>query len=44
MPPVAAIQELASTFPSVRFKLKFRYDPDAPWAVEDIFAFPPFGY
>lgn len=43
-PPVAAIQELANTFPSVRFKLKYRYRPDDPWIVEDIFAFPPFGY
>jgi len=43
-PPVAAMQELANTFPSVRFKLKYRYRPDDPWTVEDLFAFPPFGY
>ncbi len=43
-PPIAAMQELANTFPSVRFKLKYRYDPDGPWMVEDLFAFPPFGY
>lgn len=44
LPPVAAMQELANTFPSVRFKLKYRYNPNTPWAVEDLFAFPPFGY
>jgi hypothetical protein len=44
MPPVAAMQELANTFPSVRFKLKFRYGANEPWIVEDLFAFPPFGY
>lgn len=43
-PPVAAVQELANTFPSVRFKLKYRYDPEGPWSVEELFAFPPFGY
>jgi hypothetical protein len=43
-PPVAAMQELANTFPSVRFKLKYRYASDEPWIVEDLFAFPPFGY
>jgi hypothetical protein len=43
-PPVAAMQELANTFPSVRFKLKYRYDPEGPWMVADLFAFPPFGY
>jgi hypothetical protein len=44
LPPVAAMQELANTFPSVRFKLKYRYDSDESWIVEDLFAFPPFGY
>jgi hypothetical protein len=43
-PPIAAMQELANTFPSVRFKFKYRYRPEDPWIVEDIFAFPPFGY
>lgn len=43
-PPIAAMQELANTFPSVRFKLKYRYDSDDSWMVEDLFAFPPFGY
>lgn len=43
-PPIAAMQELANTFPSVRFKFKYRCQPDDPWNVEDIFAFPPFGY
>ena len=43
-PPVAAMQILANTFPSVRFKLKYRSQADTPWETEDIFAFPPFGY
>lgn len=43
-PPIAAMQELANTFPSVRFKLKYRYHTDVPWVVENLFAFPPFGY
>ena len=43
-PPIAVMQILANTFPSVRFKLKYQSHPDAPWVTEDIFAFPPFGY
>jgi hypothetical protein len=43
-PPVAVVQILANTFPSVRFKLKYRFNPDEPWITRDIFAFPPFGY
>jgi hypothetical protein len=43
-PPIAAMQILANTFPSVRFKLKYQSHPDVPWMTEDIFAFPPFGY
>ncbi len=43
-PPIAAMQILANTFPSVRFKLKYRSHSDADWKTEDIFAFPPFGY
>ena len=43
-PPIAVMQTLATTFPSVRFKLKYQFHPDAPWKTEDIFAFPPFGY
>lgn len=43
-PPIAAMQALANTFPSVRFKLKHRSHPGDPWKTEDIFAFPPFGY
>lgn len=43
-PPIAALQELANTFPSVRFKLKYHFHPDDSWTVLDLFAFPPFGY
>lgn len=43
-PPIAVVQILANTFPSVRFKLKYQSHPDASWKTEDIFAFPPFGY
>jgi len=43
-PPIAVMQILANTFPSVRFRLKYRFHSDSPWMTEEIFAFPPFGY
>jgi hypothetical protein len=43
-PPIRALETLATTFPSVRFELKYRQDPAEPWTKEEIFPNPPFGY
>jgi hypothetical protein len=43
-PPLPAMQALASIFPSVRFELKYRYQPDEAWTKLEIFPNPPFGY
>lgn len=43
-PPIPAMQELANTFPSVRFKLRYRHLSDDNWITVDIFGFPPWGY
>ena len=42
-PPIAALQLLANTFPSVRFRLTYRHADD-PWQEVEFFPFPPFGY
>jgi len=42
-PPVAAVQLLSNTFPSVRFRLEYRFAAD-PWIEVEFFPFPPFGY
>ena len=43
-PPIAALQILSNTFPSVRFKLEYRHHPHDPWTEVEFFPFPPFGY
>lgn len=43
-PPVAALEALASFFPSVRFELKFQYHPSDNWKKVELFPNPPFGY
>ena len=42
-PPIAAVQLLSNTFPSVRFRLEYRFAAD-PWIEVEFFPFPPFGY
>lgn len=42
-PPIAAVQLLSNTFPSVRFRLEYRFAVD-PWIEVEFFPFPPFGY
>lgn len=43
-PPIAALQTLANTFPSVRFELSYRYLSQATWQEIEFFPFPPFSY
>lgn len=43
-PPVFALQALAQTFPSVKFKLLYRYDTSDTWTNMEIFPITPFGY
>lgn len=43
-PPVAALQILANTFPSVRFELEYHINADDPLITIEFFPFPPFGY
>lgn len=42
-PPIAAVQLLSNTFPSVRFRLEYCFAGD-PWVEVEFFPFPPFGY
>jgi len=42
-PPIAAVQLLSNAFPSVRFRLEYRFAGD-PWIEVEFFPFPPFGY
>ena len=44
LPPIAALKNLADTFPSVRFTLLYRSLPDNPWIKMSIFPSLPFGY
>ncbi len=44
MPPVSALQVLSNTFPSVKFKLRYRYKPTEEWVRVTFFPFPPFSY
>ena len=43
-PPVFALQALAQTFPSVKFKLLYRYETSHAWTNMEIFPITPFGY
>jgi hypothetical protein len=43
-PPVFALQALAQTFPSVKFKLLYRYETSDTWTNMEIFPITPFGY
>jgi Ferredoxin-like domain in Api92-like protein len=43
-PPVAALQILSNTFPSVRFELDYHLNPEDPLITVEFFPFPPFGY
>jgi hypothetical protein len=43
-PPLAALQMLANTFPSVKFKLQYRRSPETEWTEVQFYPFPPFGY
>jgi hypothetical protein len=43
-PPIAALEALASFFPSVRFELKYQFTPSDVWKKVEIFPNPPFGY
>jgi hypothetical protein len=43
-PPLAALQVLANTFPSVKFKLQYRRRPETGWTEVQFYPFPPFGY
>jgi hypothetical protein len=43
-PPIAALQELADMFPSVRFELTYRLEPSDPWTLVEIFPVKPWGY
>ncbi len=43
-PPVAAVQELANIFPSVRFKLDYRYTDADSWELIEFFPIMPWGY
>ena len=43
-PPVIALQQLANTFPSVLFTLRFRCLSEDQWHEVQFYPFPPFGY
>lgn len=43
-PPLAALQELADMFPSVRFELRYRSESDTAWTPCEIFPVKPWGY
>jgi hypothetical protein len=43
-PPIRAMETLATTFPSVRFELKYRLGEETNWVKQEIFPNPPFGY
>jgi len=43
-PPISVLQILSNTFPSVKFKLKYRYSDNSEWAKVTFFPFPPFSY
>lgn len=43
-PPVQAIQELADTFPSVRFEIRYRYEETDGWTNVEMFPIKPWGY
>lgn len=43
-PPISALQILSNTFPSVKFKLKYRLSSEDEWTSVTFFPFPPFSY
>ena len=43
-PPIQAIQLLSNAFSSIRFELKYHYQPDIPWTSVELFPNPPFSY
>lgn len=43
-PPILALQQLANTFPSVRFSLQYAVQGSATWNDVEFHPFPPFGY
>ncbi len=43
-PPLAALQLLANTFPSVKFRYQYRFKSSDEWFKKQFFPFPPFGY
>jgi hypothetical protein len=43
-PPVASLQELANIFPSVRFRLNYRYTDANSWELIEFFSMVPWGY
>lgn len=43
-PPLAALQDLADMFPSVRFELHYRGDSTPDWVLHEIFPVKPWGY
>jgi len=43
-PPLKALQVLADTFPSVKFKLEYCLVSASSWSEIQFFPFPPFGY
>lgn len=43
-PPLAALKTLADTFPSVRFRLLYKYSFEDSWTNMEIFPITPFGY
>ena len=43
-PPLTALKILADTFPSVRFKLLYKYSFEDSWTNMEIFPITPFGY
>ncbi|MBU2514972.1 hypothetical protein KJ966_26930 [bacterium] len=44
VPPMKALNNLANTFPSVRFELQSRYNSSDPWEKTELFPAIPFGY
>ena len=43
-PPVASLQELSNIFPSVRFRLNYRYTDADSWELIEFFPIMPWGY
>jgi hypothetical protein len=43
-PPLAALQDLADMFPSVRFELRYRRESVPEWTLHEIFPVKPWGY